>query len=85
MNQTSKPESETNSSPEWTTGQAIGFLIALPGVLTIIGAAGFAMIIAGDDNDDTVLIGLLSSGGAAVVGVFAVVIGWIVFRKCEQP
>ena len=71
--------------PDWTTGQGIGFLVALPGRI-IVGLAALVAVIGvatsggGDDVGAAVGIAMLT----AVFGVIVAVPGTIVFNKCKR-
>ena len=71
--------------PDWTTGQGIGFLVALPGWI-IVGLAALVAVIGvatsggGDDVGAAVGIAMLT----AVFGVIVAVPGTIVFNKCKR-
>lgn len=68
--------------PRWTTGQGIGFLAALPGLLLLVGAViTFAATtnLEGDDADT-------AAGIVAVLGLLGVLMalpGLIVFCMCR--
>ena len=67
--------------PKWTTGQGIGFLVALPGwVLVGLGLVG-ALVGAEAGGDSFVLAALLSS----LAGLVSAIPGTIVFKKCKRP
>ena len=71
--------------PDWTTGQGIGFLVALPGWI-IVGLAALVAVIGvatsggGDDVGAAVGIAMLT----AVFGVIIAIPGTIVFNKCKR-
>ena len=71
--------------PEWTTGQGIGFLVALPGWI-LVGLAVLAAFVgafgtASDDEFVRLVVGAIVVGG---VGLLAAVPGTIVFGKCKR-
>ncbi len=72
-------------SRDWTTGQGIGFLVALPGWI-IVGLAALVAVIGvatsggGDDVGAAVGIAMLT----AVFGVIIAIPGTIVFNKCKR-
>ena len=61
--------------PDWTTGQGIGFLVALPGWLVV----GLAALVAVADP-----IGREVWVLTAVVGFLVALPGTIVFNKCKR-
>ena len=71
--------------PEWTTGQGIGFLVALPGWI-LVGLAVLAAFVGafGTSSDDEfvrLVVGAIVVGG---VGLLAALPGTIVFGKCKR-
>ena len=79
------PEPEpTSNEPVWTTGQGIGFLVALPGIVIAVAAIATMLVALGLEGDER-LIGLASAGGGGVLGLGAAVPGLIVFFKCRRP
>ena len=72
--------------PDWTTGQGIGFLVALPGWI-IFGLAGVVAafsvggVVGGDSESSAVLVGALL---VAAFGVITAIPGTIVFNKCKR-
>lgn len=69
------------SEPVWTTGQGIGFLVALPGwLLAPVGLLG-ALITAGNGNGIVPAI----FAASAVLGLIVAIPGSIVFGKCRRP
>ena len=75
------PSSQAPSEPKWTTGQGIGFLVALSGwILAVLGLVG-VMFSAGEADDQVVaILGLLAG-----LGVLSAIPGTIVFNKCKRP
>ena len=68
--------------PRWTTGQGIGFLVALPGtVLAIFGIIGLMTLPSVEAADQSLLAGV--SFGTFVFGLVLSIPGFIVFRRCE--
>ena len=72
--------------PDWTTGQGIGFLVALPGWI-IVGLAGavaaFSVggVVGGVGESSAVLaVAIL----VAVFGAITAIPGTIVFNKCKR-
>lgn len=71
-----------SSEPDWTTGQGIGFLVALPGwMLVPLGLMG-AIVASSFAGGDRALS--LISLGVAVGGLILAVPGTIVFMKCKR-
>ena len=73
--------------PNWTTGQGIGFLVALPGwILVGMGAIAAAISIPMNVSGETA--GGVSLVGVAVVtclvGFIGALPGTIVFNKCKR-
>ena len=69
--------------PEWTTGQGIGFLVALPGWLAVlIGLAGAGIFASDEPGLPTASVGLLV---AAAAGFITAIPGTVVFHKCKRP
>lgn len=73
--------------PDWTTGQGIGFLVALPGwiivgLAVLVGVIGLAAGTAdtGNIGAPELLIILLM----ALFGVITAIPGTIVFNKCKR-
>ena len=72
--------------PNWTTGQGIGFLVALPGWI-IVGLAGMVAafsvggVLGGDSGSSPFLMGAIL---AAAVGTIGALPGTIVFNKCKR-
>ena len=67
---------------DWTTGQGIGFLVALPGYIL----TGLAVLVGGvgiltDVHFDTPVRALIF--GAALLGIVLAIPGTIVFSKCK--
>ena len=82
------PDNDTTepAKPRWTTGQGLGFLVALPGlIITVLGVASMLVSVLAITDKDDALVGLLFSGGVAVVGLIAAVPGLIVFYRCARP
>ena len=74
--------------PHWTTGQGIGFLVALPGWI-IVGLAalvGVIVLAAGtaDTGDGIGTSELLVILLMALFGVIVAIPGTIVFNKCKR-
>ncbi len=72
--------------PDWTTGQGVGFLVALPGWIIVglagIGALAAVYLVAADSPIALhVVIGVVSW---AVFGVIIAIPGTIVFNKCKR-
>ena len=68
--------------PDWTTGQGIGFLVALPGwILVPLGVIG-AIVASSFAGGDRALS--LISLGVAIGGLILAVPGTIVFTKCKR-
>ena len=72
--------------PDWTTGQGIGFLVALPGWI-IVGLAGMVAafsvggVVGGVGESSAVLaVAIL----VAVFGAITAIPGTIVFNKCKR-
>ena len=68
--------------PRWTTGQGIGFLTALPGLL-LITAAGIVVIAAADLSGEDADV---AQGAYAVMGTLGVLLalpGVVVFFMCR--
>ena len=75
--------------PRWTTGQALGFLAAMPGCVLVV--AGFAALIAvavigdsGAEGDGFTDWGMTAGFGAVVSGLLLTVPGCIVFERCRR-
>ncbi|MXZ51877.1 MAG: hypothetical protein F4Z34_01665 [Acidimicrobiaceae bacterium] len=71
--------------PDWTTGQGIGFLVALPGWI-LFGLAVLAGLVGafGTSTDEEfvqLVAGAIVVGG---VGLLAALPGTIVFSKCKR-
>ena len=71
--------------PDWTTGQGIGFLVALPGWMIVVLAAltsviGVAASNGGEGVGAVVGIAILT----AVCGTIVAIPGTIVFNKCKR-
>ena len=66
--------------PQWTTGQGIGFLVALPGLLSFF--VGLFGSCATRDDGGGVLVGFVLT--MAVGAIFAIP-GVVVFKKCKRP
>ena len=71
--------------PDWTTGQGIGFLVALPGWMIVVLAAftsvvGIAASNGGEGVSAVVGIAILT----AVFGTIVAIPGTIVFNKCKR-
>lgn len=73
------PSAEGRSrEPDWTTGQGIGFLVALPGcLLALVGLIG---LMVADGSPGNYIFG---SGFA--LGAIGAIPGTIVFTKCKRP
>ena len=72
--------------PDWTTGQGIGFLVALPGWI-IFGFAALAGVIglaAGSGAGQAGAPELLIIVVVALFGVTIAIPGTIVFNKCKR-
>ncbi|MCY4421968.1 MAG: hypothetical protein OXC06_02740 [Acidimicrobiaceae bacterium] len=72
--------------PDWTTGQGIGFLVALPGWI-IVGLAALVGVIglaAGTSGTAVGAGGLLIIVGMALFGTITAIPGTIVFNKCKR-
>ncbi len=73
--------------PDWTTGQGIGFLVALPGWI-IVGLAALTSVIgigvAASDSGEGVgaVVGIAIL--TAVFGTIVAIPGTIVFNKCKR-
>ena len=71
--------------PDWTTGQGIGFLVALPGWI-IVGLAALVAVIgvaasdSGEGVGAAVGIAILTAAGGAIIAIP----GTIVFNKCKR-
>ena len=75
---TPRPQAQEDE-PMWTTGQGIGFLVALPGwLLVAIGLLGAGP--ASELGGEGVVIALV----AAAFGVLIAIPGTIVFNKCKR-
>ena len=73
--------------PDWTTGQGIGFLVALPGwiivgLAALVGVFGLAAGTSGSENFGAPE--LLVLVGPALFGVVIAIPGTIVFNKCKR-
>ena len=71
--------------PDWTTGQGIGFLVALPGWM-LVGLAALAAFVGGfatSDGDEfvQVMVAAVVLGG---LGLLTALPGTIVFNKCKR-
>ena len=72
--------------PDWTTGQGIGFLVALPGWI-IVGLAGVVAafsvggVVGGDNASQPILISAIL---VMVAGAIFALPGTIVFNKCKR-
>ena len=82
-NPATSDDTESGSS-DWTTGQALGFLVALPGLLLIAGAAVAAMIVAGFDNRDDAVDALAICGAIGGGGLLAAALGTVVYLKTRR-
>ena len=73
--------------PDWTTGQGIGFLVALPGWI-VVGLAALVGVIglaAGTSGSGQVgAPELLIIVGMALFGKITAIPGTIVFNKCKR-
>ena len=72
--------------PDWTTGQGIGFLVALPGWI-MFGLAVLAGLVGAfgtftDEEFVQLVVGAIVVGA---VGLLAALPGTIVFSKCKRP
>ena len=75
---------DTDPRQPWSTGQGIGFLVMLPGLIVIAAAvAAMLVTVAVLDDPDEIAVGLISGCGAMLVGLLAAVPGMIVFFKCK--
>ena len=79
------------TEPEWTTGQGVGFLVAMPGWITVVFTAcgAFQAAFASADNAPPFSAGtFLAAGGVALI---AAILGTVVYVNCgrrrpsEQP
>ena len=70
--------------PQWTTGQALGFLLAVPGAVVIIAACVAAMVTAGLEDPDDVNLALLLCGAGAVLGLVMALLGVFVYKRCAR-
>ena len=79
-------EAPVSQQPSWTTGQGIGFLVMLPGLIVIV-AAVVAMLVTvwAVTDDDDMLTALAACAGVLTLGLLAAVPGMIVFFKCRRP
>ena len=75
--------------PAWTTGQGIGFLVALPGYLSIF--LSLLLLVAADSLSesgttyDLLGAGLTAFGAVGIIGgLLAAIPGSIVFYKCKR-
>ena len=73
--------------PDWTTGQGIGFLVALPGwiivgLAVLVGAIGLAVGTSGSGQFGAPE--LLVIVGMALIGIITAIPGTIVFNKCKR-
>ena len=71
--------------PEWTTGQGIGFLVALPGWLLLglsmlVALVGLAVSDSTDAGPEIFISGVI----IAVFGMIIAIPGTIVFNKCKR-
>ena len=78
------PASPGSGEPQWTAGQALGFILTIPGLVLIVAACVAAMITAGLNDRDDAVLALVSCGAGAMVGVVMAVPGMIVFYKCRR-
>jgi len=75
---TPRPQAQEDE-PIWTTGQGIGFLVALPGwLLVAIGLLGAGP--ASEIGGEAVVAALVAAG----FGVLIAIPGSIVFNKCKR-
>ncbi len=72
--------------PDWTTGQGIGFLVALPGwiIVGLAAAVGLGLAVAAPGFSQLGAPELLALVGMALLGVIAAIPGTIVFNKCKR-
>lgn len=77
------PSNDTDRSPQtWTTGQGIGFLVAMIGtVLVVLAVTEMLIAVSTVDPGEDVTPELVESLGMLVAGVVAVIPGVVVFRK----
>ena len=71
--------------PHWTTGQGIGFLVALPGwiLLGLSMLAALVGLLVSNSTDAGPAI-LAAGMGSAVFGMIVAIPGTIVFNKCKR-
>ena len=80
-----QPRDRRNLQADWTTGQGIGFLVALPGWI-IVGLAGVVAafsagsVLGGDADSSSFLMGAIL---VAAFGAIGAIPGTIVFYKCR--
>ena len=73
--------------PDWTTGQGIGFLVALPGwmIVGLTALVGVTVVAAGTSGSWNIgAPELLVLVGPALFGVVIAIPGTIVFNKCKR-
>ena len=78
--------SSGSREPDWTTGQGIGFLVALPGWI-IVGLAALVGVIGLAAGTSGAAVGapeLLIIVGMALFGTITAIPGTIVFNKCKR-
>ena len=73
--------------PNWTTGQGIGFLVALPGwiiagLATLAGVFGLAAGTSGSERFGVPELSVIL--GVALFGAIVAIPGTIVFNKCKR-
>ena len=82
----SPPESTIRGEAEWTTGQGIGFLVALPGWIAVaLSIVVFVISATGAATTEISGVSLFGVGVVLVVGgTVSAIPGTIVFDKCKR-
>ena len=76
--------------PKWTTGQGIGFLVALPGWIIFLGGLIAARVVSEQETSWGAEPNLFDGNSlylfvTGIVGLLCAIPGTIVFNKCKRP
>ena len=78
---------DTTNPPEarWTTGQGLGFLVLLPGLIIIavgvVSMLGASVLV---EDREEMRIGIVSGGVVVFLGLVAAIPGLVVFTNCAK-
>lgn len=79
------PDPDESTEPRWTTGQGLGFLVMLPGlIVTALGLTAMLVSAFAIEDRDDMLIGIASGGGVVFLGLIAAIPGLVVFTRCAK-